>query len=135
MKKITTRGFRVPGFKASGISCGIKTHGDKDLALIYADSPSTTAGVFTKNKVVSPTITLSRKALKGSKTFRAVLINSGNANACTGLRGMEDCDALIFRLAEELSISPQEILIASTGIIGVPLPRKKILEALPDAPR
>jgi len=131
MKKLTARGFRVPGFKASGVSCGIKTHGDKDLAMIYADSPSTAAGVFTKNEVVSPTITWNRKALKESKTFRAVLINSGNANACTGFRGVEDCDALIFRLAEELSISPQEILIASTGIIGVPLPSKKILKALP----
>ncbi|MCH8157441.1 MAG: bifunctional ornithine acetyltransferase/N-acetylglutamate synthase, partial [Nitrospinae bacterium] len=106
MKKTTTRGFRapgfrVPGFKASGISCGIKANGIKDLALIFAESPATAAGVFTKNAVVSPTVTWCRKVLKSSKTFRAVLVNSGNANACTGPRGMEDCRETAVRLAKK----------------------------------
>ena len=87
--------------------------------------------MFTKNAVVSPTVTWCRKVLKSSKTFRAVLVNSGNANACTGPRGMEDCRETAVRLAKKLSISSKEILIASTGVIGVPLPSGKILKAIP----
>ena len=129
--KPVNHGFQIPGFITAGISCGIKANKQKDLALIFSEEPATAAGVFTKNKVVSPTVTWCRKVLGNSKAFRAIVVNSGNANACNGKNGIEDCKIIASRLSQELFISPQEILIASTGIIGVPLPRKKILSALP----
>ena len=132
MKKETVgRGFRVPGFTTAGIFCGIKTNKQKDLALIFSEEPSVAAGLFTSNQVVSPTITWCREILKSSKRFRAIVVNSGNANACTGPKGMEDCKSLASKLSQKLSVEPKEILIASTGIIGVPLPINKIVKALP----
>ena len=131
-KTIFSRGFQVPGFATAGISCGIKTNKEKDLALIISQEPSIAAGVFTSNKVVSPTVIWCRKILKSSKAFRAILVNSGNANACTGPRGMSDCESLASELSHELSISSKEVFIASTGIIGVPLPKEKIIKALPN---
>ena len=133
MKKETAgRGFRVPGFTTAGISCGIKTNKQKDLALIFSEEPSVATGLFTSNQVVSPTITWCQEILKSSKRLRAIVINSGNANACTGPRGMEDCKSLASKLSQKLSVEPKEILIASTGIIGVPLPINKIVKSLPD---
>jgi len=132
MKKETVgRGFRVPGFTTAGIFCGIKTNKQKDLALIFSEEPSVAAGLFTSNQVVSPTITWCQEILKSSKRFRAIVVNSGNANACTGPKGMEDCKSLASKLSQKLSVEPKEILIASTGIIGVPLPINKIVKALP----
>ena len=130
-KKTVGRGFRVPGFTTAGIFCGIKTNKQKDLALIFSEEPSVAAGLFTSNQVVSPTITWCREILKSSKRFRAIVVNSGNANACTGPKGMEDCKSLASKLSQKLSVEPKEILIASTGIIGVPLPINKIVKALP----
>ena len=132
MKKETVgRGFRVPGFTTAGIFCGIKTNKQKDLALIFSEEPSVAAGLFTSNQVVSPTITWCQEILKSSTRFRAIVVNSGNANACTGPKGMEDCKSLASKLSQKLSVEPKEILIASTGIIGVPLPINKIVKALP----
>ena len=132
MKKETVgQGFRVPGFTTAGIFCGIKTNKQKDLALIFSEEPSVAAGLFTSNQVVSPTITWCREILKSSKRFRAIVVNSGNANACIGPKGMEDCKSLASKLSQKLSVEPKEILIASTGIIGVPLPINKIVKALP----
>jgi len=130
-KKTVGRGFRVPGFTTAGIFCGIKTNKQKDLALIFSEEPSVAAGLFTLNQVVSPTITWCQEILKSSKRFRAIVVNSGNANACTGPKGMEDCKSLASKLSQKLSVEPKEILIASTGIIGVPLPINKIIKALP----
>ena len=132
MKKETVgQGFRVPGFTTAGIFCGIKTNKQKDLALIFSEEPSVAAGLFTSNQVVSPTITWCQEILKSSKRFRAIVVNSGNANACTGPKGMEDCKSLASKLSQKLAVEPKEILIASTGIIGVPLPINKIVKALP----
>ena len=131
MKETTViHGFQVPGFSAAGICCGIKTNKQKDLALIFSEEPAVAAGVFTANKIVSPTVTWCRKVLDSSKTFRAIVVNSGNANACNGQKGMKDCKSVASRLAQELSISPKEVLMASTGIIGVPLPSEKIIKSL-----
>ena len=132
MKKETVgQGFRVPGFTTAGIFCGIKNNKQKDLALIFSEEPSVAAGLFTSNQVVSPTITWCQEILKSSTRFRAIVVNSGNANACTGPKGMEDCKSLASKLSQKLSVEPKEILIASTGIIGVPLPINKIIKALP----
>ena len=130
-KRTAYRSFQVPGFAATGISCGIKNNKEKDLALIFSEEPAVAAGVFTTNKIVSPTITWCRKVLDNSKTSRAIIINSGNANACNGPNGMENCKSVAFRLSQELFIKSKEVLIASTGIIGVPLPSRKIIKTLP----
>jgi glutamate N-acetyltransferase/amino-acid N-acetyltransferase len=131
MKTPTPKNFQVPGFKASGIACGLKKNGGKDLALILSTSPAVAAGVFTKNKVLAASVTLSRRTVKKAKPVRAVVINSGNANACIGKQGMTDCVTLIDRLAKELAISKDEILIASTGVIGVPLPPNTLTDGVP----
>ena len=132
MINIITGNIIAPnGFKAGSVHCGLKSNTRKhDIGIIFSEQPCKAAALFTTNQIVAAPIKLSRDIVKNGKAH-AIVVNSGNANACTGFRGVEDCDALIFRLAEELSISPQEILIASTGIIGVPLPSKKILKALP----
>ena len=101
----------------------------KDLALIVSDVPATAAGVFTKNRVVSPGVTWSRRALAKSGGCRAIVVNSGNANAVVGPKGLKDCDTITKKIAEELSIPQKEVLMASTGVIGVPLPSYKILQA------
>ena len=121
----------VPGFQAAGIACGIKVKGHKDLALIYCAAPAAAAGVFTQNPARSPSVLWCQKALKKNSAMRAVLVNSGNANACVGPQGMEHCKSIAAALAGELGIAPQEILIASTGVIGVPLPVDRVTEALP----
>ncbi|HIK57880.1 MAG TPA: bifunctional glutamate N-acetyltransferase/amino-acid acetyltransferase ArgJ, partial [Nitrospinaceae bacterium] len=131
MKLSKNRNPVVPGFKAVGLSCGIKDKNTKDLALIVSNVPATAAGVFTKNRIVSPGVTWSRNALSKSKFCRAIIVNSGNANTVVGPKGFEDCDAITKLVAEELSIPQKEVLIASTGVIGVPLPSHKILQATP----
>ena len=131
MKFSKNRNPAVPGFKATGICCGIKAKSIKDLALIVSDVPATAAGVFTKNRVVSPGVTWSKRALAKSGTCRAIVVNSGNANTVVGAKGYADCDAITKSVAEELSIPQKEVLIASTGVIGVPLPSHKIVNASP----
>jgi glutamate N-acetyltransferase/amino-acid N-acetyltransferase len=130
MKLSKNRNPAVPGFKAVGLSCGIKAKKIKDLALFISDGPATAAGVFTKNRIVSPGVTWSRRALK-SGSCRAIVVNSGNANTVVGPKGMKDCDEITKKIAEELSIPQKEVLIASTGVIGVPLPSEKIIKAAP----
>ena len=131
MKILKSRNPAVPGFKAAGLYCGIKTDCIKDLALIVSESPANAAAVFTKNRVVSPGVTWSRRALRKSGSCRAIIVNSGNANAVTGSKGFKDCDAITKKIAQELGIPQTEVFIASTGIIGVPLPSHKILQATP----
>ena len=121
----------VPGFKATGIACGIKLTGKKDLALIVSDTPAVAAGLFTLNRVAAPPVIWCRKTLRKSKTIQAVIVNSGCANAYTGPRGMEDCRKITHSLAGELKIPQGKLLIASTGTIGRFLPTGKIIAALP----
>jgi len=132
MKAPSPLKFQVPGFKAAGIACGLKKDGGKDLALILSATPAVAAGVFTKNRVQAASVILSRRAVKKAGPFRAIIINSGNANACIGSQGMKDCNNLINRLSEELSIPKEEILIGSTGVIGVPLPPNKLTDGIPE---
>ena len=119
------------GFKAAGISCGIKKNNKKDLALIYSDSTAVAAGLFTTNKVKSASIIIDLKHLK-KPNARAILIISGNANTCTGKRGIRDSQAIVQSVAKSLSLKEKEILLASTGRIGIPLPLPKIIRAIPN---
>ncbi|MEW6386567.1 MAG: bifunctional glutamate N-acetyltransferase/amino-acid acetyltransferase ArgJ [Thermodesulfobacteriota bacterium] len=121
----------VPGFTAAGSAAGIKKQGGLDLALIYADVPVSAAGVFTRNRVKAAPVMLCRERLRGGKA-QAILVNSGNANACTGPQGLADARATSRELARLLKIPERLVLPASTGVIGQPLPGAKITGALPE---
>jgi glutamate N-acetyltransferase / amino-acid N-acetyltransferase len=128
----TTQGVTYPlGFKASAVRAGLKSEGD-DLALIACDDTANVAAVFTTNRVVASSVKLSRRAAaKGSA--RAVICNAGNANACNGLAGDEDAVRMAQLTAGGLSAGIDDILVAQTGIIGVPMPMQKVEDAVPRA--
>ena len=119
----------VKGFKAAGIHCGIKKR-KKDLALIYSETPCTAAGTFTLNKVQAAPIQVSKQLIKNKNTVKAVLVNSGNANACTGEQGTKDALAAQEYCAKLLGISPSEVIVSSTGVIGQPMPMDKMLHGI-----
>ncbi|MEW6447940.1 MAG: bifunctional glutamate N-acetyltransferase/amino-acid acetyltransferase ArgJ [Bacillota bacterium] len=119
------------GFKASGVAAGIKKS-KKDLALLYSVVPATAAGVFTTNRVkAAPLLLTARRLEKG--VAQAVVVNSGNANSCTGPEGYEDAQAMACSTARTLKIPEELVLVGSTGVIGQRLPVTKIEEALPAA--
>lgn len=121
----------IPGFKFAGLSSGIKKMGEKDLALIFSETPANTAGVFTLNKVKAAPVKLAIRKLASEKKGQAIIINSGNANACTGKQGNSDAHDMINSSASELGISPGLVFASSTGVIGRPLPMEKIKRAVP----
>ncbi len=118
------------GFRAAGISAGIKSSGLLDLALVINDGPNHFGtAVFTQNKIEAAPVTWSRQVVKGL-TIRAVLLNSGGANACTGPEGFLDTHKSAEKVAEVMGISSSEVAICSTGMIGIRLPMKNILEGV-----
>jgi glutamate N-acetyltransferase / amino-acid N-acetyltransferase len=116
----------VQGFKAAGIHCGIKRN-KKDLAVIYSEVPCNAAGTFTLNKVKAAPILISQKLIENRNKIKAILVNSGNANACTGEKGHNDALIVPKCCAENLGIKSAEVLISSTGVIGQLLPMEVIL--------
>jgi len=112
----------VSGFRAAGVACGIKESGALDLALIAADGPCTAAGVFTTNRVKAAPVLYDAQVVVSGQPVRAVIANSGNANACTGELGMLNTIALAEKTARHLGCTPGEVLVLSTGVIGVQLP-------------
>lgn len=126
-----TGGVTAPrGFLASGLACGLKKSGKPDLALVYSETPAAGAAVFTTNKVKAAPVLLSQAHLSHPHS-RAVLINSANANACVGPQGSRDALQIATAMAELLNVPPAALFVGSTGVIGVPLPVKPILSALP----
>ncbi len=122
--------YSVAGFKAGGIHSGIKKNGRKDLALIYSERPSAVAGVFTQNSVKAAPVRLDIERIKGGYC-QAVIINSGNANACNGEKGMDDAMAMAGGVADSIKIKEDLVLVASTGVIGEPFPIEKVRDAVP----
>lgn len=119
------------GFRASGVACGIKAGGALDLALVFSDRPCAAAGVFTTNWVKAAPVRYDQTLLaRRQMGFRAVVINSGNANACTGPRGLSDVYALVETAGFLLGVPPEAILVMSTGVIGVPLPMDRLRAGL-----
>jgi len=119
------------GFKYAGIASGLKKNGKKDLGLICSEVPANVAGLFTQNQVqAAPVLLDKQRVLKGS--CLAVIVNSGNANCCTGDQGMQDAIRTAQLTAAGLEISDDDVLVASTGVIGEPLPMGIIESALPD---
>ncbi len=119
------------GFRASGICAGIKGVGKKDLGLLYTDVPAYVAGVFTTNRVQAAPVLLDRRRIRSGRC-RSVIVNSGNANCCTGKKGLEDAEAMARFAALILGVDEEQVLVASTGVIGEPLPIQRIEAAIPE---
>ncbi|GAA2090693.1 bifunctional glutamate N-acetyltransferase/amino-acid acetyltransferase ArgJ [Actinomadura alba] len=123
------------GFRAAGVSAGIKQSGARDLALVVNDGPSrTAAAVFTRNRVKAAPVLWSQQAVGGGR-LRAVVLNSGGANACTGPAGFQDTHATAERVAEVLEDSASEVAVCSTGLIGERLPMDRVLGGVDEAAR
>ncbi|PIQ91018.1 MAG: bifunctional ornithine acetyltransferase/N-acetylglutamate synthase [Candidatus Omnitrophica bacterium CG11_big_fil_rev_8_21_14_0_20_41_12] len=130
MKRILKAVLPV-GFKANGISCGLKKSGKPDLALIYSKLPAVACAKFTTNSIIAAPLVVSKMHLKSAKRFQAVLINSGNANCFTGKEGIKDAKASAGYVAEKLKIAKNSVLVNSTGIIGKRLDIAKIKKGIP----
>src|SRR6478735_6503078 len=114
------------GFRAAGVACGIKAAG-LDLAVIVSDTPASAAAVFTINRAQAAPVTVSRRNLSvSSGRARAIVVNSGCANACTGVDGMRHAEAMAARTASSIGCGVAEVLVASTGVIGVKLDMEKV---------
>lgn len=121
------------GFRAAGVTAGIKASGTPDLALVVNDGPSlAAAGVFTSNRVKAAPVLWSEQVLKGGR-LSAVVLNSGGANACTGPLGFQDTHATAEKVAEELKLNAGEVAVASTGLIGLRLPMDLLLPGVEQA--
>ncbi len=120
----------IPGFRFAATAGGLKKTGAPDLALLVADAPAAAAGVFTTNRVKAAPVILSQERLRGGRA-QAILVNAGNANACTGPGGLEDAAACTREVSGLLQIPERLVLPASTGVIGQMLPLAKITRALP----
>lgn len=124
MNKINS-GITVPlGFRASAVKAKIK-HDKLDLALVVSDRPASVAGMFTINKIQAAPVKLC-KGVVALQSAQAIVINSGNANACTGRKGMDDASRMASVTAECLGLNEDSVLVCSTGTIGVPMPMEKI---------
>ncbi|HHT9120601.1 MAG TPA: bifunctional glutamate N-acetyltransferase/amino-acid acetyltransferase ArgJ [Candidatus Hypogeohydataceae bacterium YC41] len=119
------------GFLAGACACGIKQEG-YDLALLLSNRPAQTAALFTSNQMVAAPVKLNKETVKKGPT-RALVVNSGNANACTGPQGYLNAMAMAEATARELGLSSSEVLVASTGIIGQPLPMEKVIAGIKEA--
>ncbi len=120
------------GFLAAGVKCGIKSSKKHDLGLIVCPTGAKAAGVFTTNKIVSASVVICKEHIK-SRSIEAVVVNSGNANTCTGKKGIKDAIAICKTTAGEIESDPHSVLIASTGIIGEKLPISKVLGGIVNA--
>lgn len=118
------------GYRAGAVACGIKKTGALDLVLLASDRTATVAGVFTTNKVRAAPVELSERVIKGM-IARGVIANSGNANCCTGAQGMADAKEMAALAAARIGSPAEQIVVASTGVIGVHLPMDRIREGVP----
>ena len=124
-------GISINGFKAAFCACGLKKNNALDLALIYSEKDAVSAAVFTTNRVKAAPVLLSMENIRKGKA-RAIIVNAGNANACTGEQGMNNARETVRMVAENLGISDDEVLVASTGVIGAQIDITKIEKAIPD---
>jgi len=120
----------IAGFKASSIAAGLKKNNAADMALIFSERKAVAAGVFTTNKVkAAPVLVSMEHLIKGHA--RAIIANAGNANACTGSEGFRNAGLTAELVARELGINPEDVLIASTGVIGAQIDMEKVGNAIP----
>ncbi len=121
------------GFAACGIKAGLKKSGNTDMALIFSETPCESAGVFTSCRFAAAPVKQCIETLKKGNKCRAVIINSGNANACTGKKGLENARKMAELTAGKLKVSSSQVLVCSTGRIGVPMPMDKISKGIEKA--
>ena len=126
-----TQKIICPGFEFSGVAAGLKKNGGKDLGLIYSEVVSRVAGIFTTNHVKAAPVLLDMERINAG-ICKAVIVNSGNANCCTGEQGMTHALAMTRYVADKLNIVEAMVLAASTGVIGIPMPIEKIEAASTD---
>ena len=120
------------GFRYAGVACGIKDSGKEDIALITTDTPAVCAGVYTQNIVRAASIDWNRR-MTPCDNFRALIVNSGNANACTGVEGFKNNQTMACEVADQLGTEPANVGVMSTGIIGVQLPMANVSEGIVSA--
>ena len=120
------------GFRAAVAAAGIKHPGRPDVALLVSDSPAAAAGCFTTNRVQAAPVRLCKARLRKGRA-QAIIVNSGNANACTGPQGDRDAARTAAAAARSLGLAPDLVLVASTGTIGIPMPMDRLLPAIPAA--
>ncbi len=137
--KMINGGVTAPkGFKASGVACGLKKNGRKDLALVVSDRKAAAAGVFTRNIIKGHSLQLTMEHLKSQnqtqgKGIRAVVINTGNANACLGSQGDANAIGMASITSKQLKCCEKEVLVGSTGVIGMPLDLEKVKNGIVEA--
>jgi glutamate N-acetyltransferase/amino-acid N-acetyltransferase len=127
----TTNNYSVPGFLASAVSAGLNKNGRLDLSLIFSQREAVSVGVFTTSKVRAAPVILSQERIKKG-SIKAIITNTGYANACTGAQGLNDAIQTADKVAKGLGIHPEEIAVASTGVIGGYLPLNLIKNAVPE---
>jgi len=130
LKRISGNNIVSPiGFKATGIHCGIK-HKKNDLALLVSEVPANVAGVFTTNAIQAAPLMVTKEAMQQTGKMQAIIVNSGNANACTGQQGLKDARLMQQKAAEKLGIAPALVGVASTGIIGEVMRMEPIVKGI-----
>ena len=130
MEIITGGVTAAKGFMAAGVEAGIKYQNRKDMAMVYSKTPCRAAGVFTTNVVKAAPVLWDKEVVESELEAQAIVVNSGIANACTGKLGYEYCRETAGAAADALEISPQSVLICSTGVIGMQLPMEKMTEGV-----
>lgn len=123
----------VPGFFAGSCNCGLKNSGKPDLCIIYTPQTSVCSGVFTTNKFQAAPVVFDREKLQNDCGIRAIIVNSGIANACTGKTGMENTVKTAMIASDLMGIKKDEVMVASTGVIGSRLPMDKIEDGIKKA--
>jgi glutamate N-acetyltransferase / amino-acid N-acetyltransferase len=124
-RDVDERPIFVPGFGFGAAACGIKASGLPDVAIVACERPATAAATFTRNRFAAAPVTVARERLRANR-LQAIVVNSGNANACTGRRGLADAHHACALAARALKVPPGLVAPASTGIIGTPLPRREL---------
>ncbi len=117
--------YRVRGYRAAGVSCGIKPSGERDLALVVSDRPAAAAAVFTTNRFPGAPVIVSRRHMRRGRA-QAIVANSGVSNVAMGARGLRDAERMVAGTARETGVLARDVQVASTGVIGRPLPIQKI---------
>ena len=132
MKEIEGGVTAPKGYRAAGVAARIKgvSSGKKDCALIVSDTPASVAGAFTTNRFKAPPVERTEHICERGGPVRAVFLNSGNANACTGPQGVRDAQTTAETVAQALGLSAAEVCVTSTGVIGVPLPMDRIAQGV-----
>ncbi|WOO42087.1 bifunctional glutamate N-acetyltransferase/amino-acid acetyltransferase ArgJ [Rubellicoccus peritrichatus] len=125
----------VPGFHCAGVACDVRCNDDSrlDLALVYSKTPCTAAGVFTTNDIKAAPVVLDQELLAGGGDFHGIVINSGNANACTGTQGMADARAMLEKAEAVCGAPEKSFFVCSTGRIGRVLPMENVLRGIDEA--